>query len=65
MTDSASDVSFEPARPDDPDRRCPDIARARTLLGWEPVVPIEQGLRETIAYFNRYRSRSTRALAGQ
>ncbi len=65
MTGSASDVSFEPARPDDPDRRCPDTNKARTLLGWEPIVPIEDGLRETIAYLSRYRSRTSRALASQ
>ncbi|HEU4793369.1 MAG TPA: GDP-mannose 4,6-dehydratase, partial [Nitrolancea sp.] len=65
MTGSTSDVSFEPARPDDPDRRCPDTNKARTLLGWEPIVPIEDGLRETIAYLSRYRSRTSRALASQ
>ena len=65
MTGSTSSVSFEPARPDDPDRRCPDTNKARTLLGWEPIVPIEYGLRETIAYLSRYRSRTSRALASQ
>ncbi len=65
MTGSTSSVSFEPARPDDPDRRCPDTNKARTLLGWEPIVPIEDGLRETIAYLSRYRSRTSRALASQ
>lgn len=65
VTGSASGVSFEPARPDDPDRRCPDITKARTLLSWEPIMPIEEGLRETISYFNRYRSRTSRALASQ
>lgn len=36
---------------DDPSRRCPDISKARRLLGWEPVVSLDEGLRETIAYF--------------
>ena len=36
---------------DDPQRRRPDITRARAILGWEPKVPLEDGLRETIAYF--------------
>jgi dTDP-glucose 4,6-dehydratase len=35
----------------DPQRRCPDIARARSLLGWEPKVDLEAGLTRTIAYF--------------
>lgn len=36
---------------DDPQRRRPDITRARAILGWEPKIPLEDGLRETIAYF--------------
>ncbi|MBV8214037.1 MAG: hypothetical protein JOZ08_12550 [Verrucomicrobia bacterium] len=36
---------------DDPKVRKPDITRARNLLGWEPKVDFESGLRETIAYF--------------
>ena len=36
---------------DDPNRRCPDISRARQALGWEPVVGLEQGLSLTIAWF--------------
>jgi len=36
---------------DDPKQRRPDITKARTLLGWEPRVPLEEGLKETIAYF--------------
>jgi len=36
---------------DDPQRRKPDITRARNILGWEPKVSLEEGLRKTIAYF--------------
>ena len=36
---------------DDPQVRRPDITRARTVLGWEPRVPVDEGLAETIAYF--------------
>jgi UDP-glucuronate decarboxylase len=43
---------------DDPSRRNPDITKARTLLGWEPQVELDDGLRETIAYF---RARMKRA----
>jgi nucleoside-diphosphate-sugar epimerase len=34
--------------PDDPTRRCPDITVARELLGWEPKIPLREGLRRTI-----------------
>ncbi|MFL5359185.1 UDP-glucuronic acid decarboxylase family protein [Archangium sp.] len=44
-------ITFEPLPKDDPKQRQPDITRARTLLGWEPRVALEDGLRETIAYF--------------
>jgi nucleoside-diphosphate-sugar epimerase len=41
----------EPLPQDDPQKRRPDIAKAKRLLEWEPKVPLEQGLRETLAYF--------------
>jgi nucleoside-diphosphate-sugar epimerase len=40
-----------PERVGDPQRRCPDIMKARTVLGWEPRVPLEDGLSHTIAWF--------------
>jgi len=43
-----------PLPPDDPTRRRPDITLARTLLGWEPGVPLETGLARTLEYFRRY-----------
>jgi UDP-glucuronate decarboxylase len=51
LTDSKSRLVFEPLPSDDPRQRKPDIARARATLGWEPTVAIEDGLKETIAYF--------------
>jgi dTDP-glucose 4,6-dehydratase len=48
MTGSSSQVVFRPLPTDDPKVRQPDITRARTLLGWEPKVPLEQGLTTTI-----------------
>jgi len=44
-------LEFLPALPDDPRRRCPDITRARTLLGFEPKVSLEEGLRLTFEWF--------------
>lgn len=38
---------------DDPKVRCPDITKARTVLGWQPQVPLEEGLRQTADYFRR------------
>jgi dTDP-glucose 4,6-dehydratase len=48
---TALPVAFRPLPEDDPKRRQPDITRARQLLGWEPQVPVDDGLRRTIAYF--------------
>lgn len=47
-------TKFLPARPDDPRRRCPDITRARTELGWAPKVELPQGLQQTLEYFKNY-----------
>lgn len=44
-------LKYEPLPQDDPQRRKPDITRARTHLGWEPKVPLQEGLRYTIADF--------------
>src|SRR6187401_964530 len=51
MTGSKSQLVFKPLPTDDPQVRQPDITRARTLLGWEPKVSLEQGLTSTIDYF--------------
>ncbi len=51
LTGSTSDIVYRPLPANDPVRRRPDIALARTLLGWEPQVPLDDGLRHTIAYF--------------
>lgn len=44
-------IEFQPLPQDDPKQRQPDISKARRVLGWEPKVPLDEGLRETIAYF--------------
>jgi dTDP-glucose 4,6-dehydratase len=46
-------IVFRPLPADDPKQRQPDIGRARSLLGWEPKVGLEEGLQETIAWFRR------------
>jgi len=51
LTGSKSKIEFFPPREDDPTRRRPDITRARTQLGWTPRVPLEEGLKSTIAWF--------------
>lgn len=51
MTGSKSKIIYKPLPTDDPKVRQPDITRARTLLGWEPKVSLEQGLGRTIDYF--------------
>jgi len=51
LTGSTSPVVRESLPADDPKVRQPDIARARALLGWEPRVPLEDGLRRTVEYF--------------
>lgn len=51
LTGSSSPIVFEPLPQDDPQVRQPDIVKARELLGWEPQVPVDKGLRKTIEYF--------------
>ena len=52
LTGSKSKLVFRPLPQDDPLQRCPDITLARKTLGWEPKVPLEDGLKKTIAYFD-------------
>ncbi len=51
LTGSASKVVHKPLPADDPKQRQPNISLARTRLGWEPVTPVQEGLKRTIAYF--------------
>jgi len=51
LTGASSEIEHHPLPEDDPKRRQPEIAKAKRVLGWEPHVPLEEGLRETIAYF--------------
>jgi dTDP-glucose 4,6-dehydratase len=51
LTGTAAPIVYEPLPTDDPKVRQPDITRARTMLGWEPSVPVREGLARTIEYF--------------
>ncbi len=53
VTGSKSPLEFRPLPKDDPRRRCPDITKARQVLGWEPRVPLATGLANTVAYYRR------------
>jgi UDP-glucuronate decarboxylase len=53
MTRSKSKLTFEPLPADDPKQRQPNISLAKEKLGWEPKVRLEDGLKETIAYFRK------------
>ncbi len=51
VTGSRSKLRFEPLPEDDPMQRCPDITKAKTILGWEPKIPLCQGLELSLEYF--------------
>jgi dTDP-glucose 4,6-dehydratase len=53
LTGSKSRLVYRPLPEDDPKVRQPDITRARTLLGWEPKVGLDEGLRKTLDYFKQ------------
>jgi dTDP-glucose 4,6-dehydratase len=53
LTGTRSEIVFRPLPVDDPKVRQPDIRKARSLLGWEPEVKLEDGLARTIAYFRQ------------
>ena len=51
MVDSKSEIEFRPLPQDDPKQRQPDITRAQELLGWNPTIPLREGLSKTVEYF--------------
>ncbi len=59
VTGSRSAIRYEPLPQDDPKQRCPDITKARTLLGWEPKIDLETGLRMSLEYFRQASSQLT------
>ena len=53
VTGSKSKIRHEPLPQDDPKQRCPDITKARTLLGWEPKTDLDSGLKLSLDYFRK------------
>lgn len=51
LTDSSSEITFHELPTDDPKRRCPNISKAKKILGWEPKVSLKEGLKDTIEWF--------------
>ncbi|HVO63532.1 MAG TPA: UDP-glucuronic acid decarboxylase family protein [Terriglobales bacterium] len=51
VTGAKSQIRYEPLPQDDPKQRCPDITKARRLLGWEPKIDLESGLKMSLQYF--------------
>ena len=59
LTGSAAPLVFQPLPEDDPKKRRPDISKAKRILSWEPKVSLEEGLKETVAYFQQRLELST------
>ena len=57
LTGSSSKLVSHPLPENDPMQRRPDITRAKTMLDWQPTIPLEDGLMKTIAYFDGLLSR--------
>lgn len=57
LAGATTDITFEPLPSDDPTRRCPDISKAREILGWEPKTDLDTGLTFTIEYFQNHPER--------
>ena len=53
VTGSKSRIRYEPLPQDDPKQRCPDITKARQLLGWEPKIALREGLERSLDYFRK------------
>jgi len=50
LTGSVSEIEFHPLPQDDPAKRCPDLTKAKRILGWQPKVSLEEGLKKTIEW---------------
>lgn len=63
VTGSKSKIKFEPLPQDDPKQRCPDISKAKRLLGWEPKIDLETGLKLSLDYFRTAVGKNSAAFA--
>lgn len=61
LSGSKSELVFEGLPADDPERRKPDISKAKKILGWEPKVALEEGLKKTIEWFRLNPNKKARA----
>jgi nucleoside-diphosphate-sugar epimerase len=55
ITNSSSEIVFKKLPEDDPRRRCPDITKAKKILGWEPVINLESGTIMSIEWFKKFK----------
>ncbi len=62
MTNTKSKIVYKPLPQDDPMQRKPDITLARETLGWEPTIKLEEGLKDTIAYFDNLMKKTNNEL---
>jgi dTDP-glucose 4,6-dehydratase len=64
VTGSKSPIEYKPLPEDDPRQRCPDITRAKQLLGWQPTINLESGLKLSLDYFREAVARESKAAGG-
>ncbi len=62
---SNSTIKYLPLPPDDPKQRQPDISRAQALLGWDPTISLNEGLKRTVAYFRQAAIKQQSALSNK
>lgn len=65
VTGSKSKISFMPLPEDDPRQRCPDISKAKRLLGWEPKIQLREGLERSLEYFKQAIAAESKAMPVQ
>jgi len=65
LCESESKIEYLPLPEDDPKQRQPDISRAQTLLGWNPTIPLREGLTKTVEYFRDVVGQETPSMAVQ